>query len=111
MENLDCWGVKRCPVVLKTLEEMSRDGSDLRFILFSPNRLFGSWLPDRAQLEFNEKGVEFSDKSGAATASNTVADDTSYYDEGAVDDGDDTASTSDEESAPEDLGLLRELHV
>ncbi|KAL5106209.1 Mediator of RNA polymerase II transcription subunit 23 [Taenia crassiceps] len=106
MESLDCWGAKRCPIALKTLEEISLDGSDLRFILFLPNRLFGSWLPGSAQSELNKKEEgEFADKSGVATASNTIVTDADY-DEDAADDGDDTESTSDEESAPEDLGLL-----
>uniref|UniRef100_A0A158R710 Mediator of RNA polymerase II transcription subunit 23 n=1 Tax=Taenia asiatica TaxID=60517 RepID=A0A158R710_TAEAS len=107
MENLDYCGAKRCPVAMKTLEEMSLEGSDLRFILFSPNRLFGSRLTDDTQSELNEKvgGGELTYKSGAAPSSNAVVNDADYYDEGAADDGDDTASTSDEESAPEDLGL------
>ncbi|CUT99567.1 Mediator of RNA polymerase II transcription [Echinococcus multilocularis] len=104
-EDLDRWAARHRPVVLKTLEAMSLNGSDLRFVLFSPDRLFGSRLPDGAKSELNGKeGGEFTDDNEATTASDAVINDADYYDEGVGDDSDDT--TSGEESSPEDSDLL-----
>ncbi|VDM17460.1 unnamed protein product [Hydatigera taeniaeformis] len=107
VEDLGYWSTKRRPISLKTLEEMSLDGSDLRFILFSPDRLFGSWFPDGARSELCAKdgGEEFTDKNGASTVSDAVINGASY-DEDVADDGDDTTSTSEDESVAEDSSLL-----
>lgn len=103
-EHPEYWGTEhRKPITLSTLETMSRDDSDLRFILFMPERLFGNCLSH----QINGKQKEDSDNNETGNCSdnsNDVSEDCDGDGATAVynDDDDDSTDSSEEESIADD---------
>ena len=94
VEHPEYWGTEhRRPITLSTLETITCEASDQRFILFMPERLFGNWkAKDEGDNNNNNCSVEESDLPENCEDGNADDEDTD----------DDSTSSSEMESALED---------